>query len=57
MPPYTNTRSSSKRKIETIDNQIKELTNLDGTPHWCPSWCKCCEEALERAKSSVKHNN
>ena len=44
--PYQNTRSQSQTP--------QELTNLDGTSHWCPSWCKCCEEALERAKSKAK---
>ena len=29
------------------------MVNSDGTPHWCPSWCKCCEEALARGKQEA----
>lgn len=44
MPPYQNTRSNTK-KTEEI-----QMINTDGSLHWCPSWCKCCEEALQRGK-------
>lgn len=49
MPSSYNTRSKSA-PLSGV------LTNLDGTPHWCPSWCECCDLALERAKRQVKQS-
>ena len=44
--------NKQKRKREPTEDLV--MLNEDGTLHWCPSWCNCCEIALEQAKSRAK---